>query len=83
MTGLDSQTTNGANSTSDTHRQPEHPGSPSAASQTSTAISSAGGRRMNVLQIHRRKLEILAAAIHEELARTGFEMPDDPGDRFF
>lgn len=57
--------------------------SPSAASQASTAVSSQGGRRRSVLQIHRRKLEIMADAIKAEFARSGFEMPDDVADKYF
>jgi len=60
----------------------EQYGSPSAMSQASTAISSTG-RRMGVLDVHRRKLDALAKAIGEEFARDGFEMPGDGGDKFF
>lgn len=57
--------------------------SPSAESQASTAMSSQGGRRRNLLQIHRRKLDAMATTIKAEFERSGFEMPDDIGDRFF
>jgi len=60
----------------------EQYGSPYAASQASTAISSTG-RRMRVLDVHRRKLDALAKVIGEEFVSMGFEMPDDGSERFF
>jgi len=54
-----------------------------AASGSSTAVSNSSVGRMDVLDVQRRKLEAMAASIKEEFARSGFEMPDELGDRFF
>jgi len=54
-----------------------------AASGSSTAVSNSSVGRMDVLDVQRRRLEAMAASIKEEFARSGFEMPDELGDRFF
>jgi len=57
--------------------------SASVNSKASTAISSQAGGRLSILQIHRRKLDAMADAIRQDFDRLGFEMPDDPNNKFF
>ncbi|KAH0066208.1 hypothetical protein KCU60_g21631, partial [Aureobasidium melanogenum] len=51
----------------------------SVGSKASTTVSST--QRLSVLHIQRRKMEIMAETIKREL--SGFEMPDDPTNKFF
>lgn len=55
----------------------------SVGSKASTTTSSASFRRMTVLHVQRRKMEIMAQTIKDELQKSGFQMPDDPTSRFF
>lgn len=57
--------------------------SSSTGSKASTAISSNTGRKLSVLAVHRRKMDILARTIKDEFERSGFVMPDDPSNKFF
>lgn len=57
--------------------------SSSVGSKASTTTSQASYRRLGVLHIQRRKTEIMAQTIKEELQRSGFQMPDDPTNKFF
>ncbi|KAI5244074.1 hypothetical protein E4T43_03891 [Aureobasidium subglaciale] len=51
----------------------------SIGSKASTTVSST--QRLSVLHIQRRKMEMMTETIKRELA--GFEMPDDPSNKFF
>ena len=55
----------------------------SVGSQASTTASAASHRRLGVLAIQRRKMEIMAQTIKDELQQSGFQMPDDPMNKFF
>ncbi|KAF1350024.1 hypothetical protein BDV97DRAFT_352994 [Delphinella strobiligena] len=57
--------------------------SSSVGSGASTTASQASYRRVSVLQIQRKKTEIMAQTIRNELQRSGFQMPDDPTNKFF
>lgn len=57
--------------------------SSSAGSMASTTASAASFRRVSVLAIQRKKMEIMAQTIKDELQRSGFLMPDDPNNKFF
>lgn len=57
--------------------------SSSVGSKASTAISASSFGRQSVLQIQRRKMEIMAQTIKDEFKRLGFQMPDDPTNKFF
>lgn len=57
--------------------------SSSVGSKASTTASAASFRRLTVLHIQRRKMEIMAQTIKDELQRSGFQMPDDPTNKFF
>ncbi|KAL1303893.1 hypothetical protein AAFC00_000347 [Neodothiora populina] len=57
--------------------------SSSLGSTASTTTSQASIRRLSVLHIQRKKTEIMAETIKDELQRSGFEMPDDPNNKFF
>lgn len=56
--------------------------SSSVGSRASTAVSSQSGR-LSVLQVHRKKLDLLAKAIKDEFQSSGFVMPEDPDNKFF
>lgn len=57
--------------------------STSLASQASKAGSSSSNTVVTVLQIQRRKLEVMAEAIMEEFSQSGFVMPEQGSMNFF
>lgn len=57
--------------------------SSSVGSGASTTTSQASLIRLGVLQVQRRKTDMMAQTIKEELRRSGFQMPDDPANKFW
>ncbi|GAB7355357.1 hypothetical protein MBLNU459_g5883t1 [Dothideomycetes sp. NU459] len=57
--------------------------SSSVGSKASTTASAASFRRLSVLQIQRKKTEMMTRTIKEEFKRSEFLMPDDPTNKFF
>lgn len=57
--------------------------SSSVGSKASTTASAASFRRLSVLQIQRKKTEMMTRTIKEEFQRSDFVMPDDPSNKFF
>lgn len=57
--------------------------SSSLSSQASTTASAASFRRLSVLQIQRKKTEMMTRTIMEEFQRSDFLMPEDPTSKFF
>jgi len=57
--------------------------SSSVGSRASTTASAASLRRVGLLAIQRKKTEIMAQAIRDELQKSGFQMPDDPSNKLF
>jgi hypothetical protein len=55
----------------------------SVGSKASTTASAVSFGRVSVLGIQRKKMEIMAQTIKDELQRSGFQMPDDPTNKFF
>lgn len=79
----ESSNSSAANGTGTASSQDESALGTSVDSKASTATSSHTGGRMSALQVHRRKLDIMAETIKAELEHSGFSMPEDPHDRFF